>query len=228
MEIYSTLDYSRFKKLVGNRDVDHSKKIAQSIEKFDLTDYRPILVTKDFEIIDGQNTFEACKVLGKPIKYCFFKEETISAQDAMLALNSGQRSWRKENYVQSWLARGNKAMIQFVDWAKKIGYDEKHFGTAASVYFGIRRTSEGFKNGVLPEKWEYADELGDYLVYMKKKSVPFWNTANFADALVSFRKTHTTAEIKKVMKHIEIVQYFGSPGAFLNRFQQIVDAKKVR
>ena len=70
-QIRMTDQYDRFTLLDFNRDISTSnmRKLMQlTAKKFQMHKF-PILVTKDFEIIDGQHRFEACRQLGCPIYY---------------------------------------------------------------------------------------------------------------------------------------------------------------
>ena len=58
--IYETTDYGKFKVLCGNRFVDHSDMIVESIKSVGLLN-SPIIVNDKYEIIDGQNRFDACR-----------------------------------------------------------------------------------------------------------------------------------------------------------------------
>lgn len=228
MKIYSTMDYSKFKTLVGNRVVDHAKNVAKSIEKIDLTAYNPILVTDEFEILDGQNRFEACKMLDKPIYYLVCDSD-IPAADIIRALNTTQRNWRMEDYVQSWVDLGNERMVDFVNWAYKYGFDDKHYGVAGKMYMGINRTpTSEMRDGTLLDKWDGADKLAEWICAVREKGVPFWTNSRFVDGAMAFFKTHTEKEMKKVLKHIDKIAQYGSGQAYVNRMQQIVDAVKVR
>ena len=66
--IYETTDYSKFKKLKGNRDPKTAKKIVNSINEVGYV-LDPILINEKDEIIDGQNRFEAVMQLGLPVVY---------------------------------------------------------------------------------------------------------------------------------------------------------------
>jgi len=227
MEIYKTMDYSLFKFVKGNRDIDHYKNVAKSIEKIDLTPYNPIIVTKRYEILDGQNRFMACKELGKPIYYLVCSINA-TVGDIIHGLNTTQRNWRMEDYVQSWVDLGNERAVDFVKWVECYGFDDKHYGVAAKVYSGINHTpTEEMRSGEMFEKWENADKLAEWLCAVRDKNVSYWTNSRFVDGALAFFKTHTEKEMKKVLKHIDKVAQYGSGPAYVNRFQQIVDAIKV-
>ena len=66
--ILQTSEYEKFKVLGGNRRIDHSHKVAESIKNHGQL-LAPITVNEKFEIIDGQNRFEAFKRLNLPVQY---------------------------------------------------------------------------------------------------------------------------------------------------------------
>lgn len=227
-KIYSTYDYSRFKYVRGNREINHVRAVAKSIEKLDATAFSPVLVTKDFEVLDGQNRLEACKLLKKPVYYIIC--DLDAPKSAIIqALNNSQRNWRTEDYVKSWFDLENQNIKDFVFWAQKYGFDNRHYGVAVKVYCGSGHPITNLlKYGNLTDKWQYADEVGNWLVAVKEKNVPYWNNSYFVEGVVRFRLTHTAKDMAKILRHIDKIAQFGSSQSYVNRFQQIVDAIKVR
>lgn len=102
--IYESSDYSRFKMLDGNRFVDHSDKIIESI-KLNGQLMAPIIVNENMEIIDGQNRFEAYKKLGLPVQYIVSKGYGIAE---CIAMNSVSKNWTTNDYIKSYSDLGNK------------------------------------------------------------------------------------------------------------------------
>ena len=68
-QIKVTTNYDLFSFMPGNRDIAKKNMLVKSIEKIDLTEYKPIIVNENYVIIDGQHRFMACKELEKPIYY---------------------------------------------------------------------------------------------------------------------------------------------------------------
>lgn len=87
--IYSSQEYSEFKKLNGNRSVLEQRKnmIIASIQERGWI-RNPIVVNEKMEIIDGQGRFEALKKLNMPVEYVVAKGATISD---CIALNIKQK-----------------------------------------------------------------------------------------------------------------------------------------
>lgn len=110
--VFSTTDYSRFKMLEGNRDVVESRKqkILNSIREVGYV-RNPIVINKNYEIIDGQGRFEALKELGLPIEYVTSKDAGL---EECVALNLGQTNWKSIDYIKSYATRGNENYTRFL------------------------------------------------------------------------------------------------------------------
>ena len=100
---FETKDYSKFKKIRGNRPVDqtHVNALKKLIADKDLKD--PIRVNKKNEVIDGQHTLQARKELGLVIPYI-----VIDSDDPLdvARLNTGRKNWSMDHYLEHHCARG--------------------------------------------------------------------------------------------------------------------------
>lgn len=116
--INETLDYDLFKKTEMNRPIDESNlnKIILSLKLKNLLQYRPILVNKNMEIIDGQHRLEAAKRLGLPIFYEV--EKTIKYED-MILLNSASKRWVAADYINYYEKNGNQDYKKLIDFSKR-------------------------------------------------------------------------------------------------------------
>lgn len=101
-QIYQTTDYSKFKRLKGNRDVKNAKKIMDSINEVGYI-LSPILVNENYEVIDGQNRLDALKKLGLPVPYIM--QEGIGRKECQ-ALNINQSNWTTEQFIHSYAECG--------------------------------------------------------------------------------------------------------------------------
>ena len=111
-------DYNKFKLLSTNRDVLDNKKMIKSISEHDITPYVPILVDKQFHILDGQHRFDACKKLGKPIYYIIYYGSE-SSEDIMVCLNSCLKVWRQEEWISYYYKKGIPVYVRFVEMSRK-------------------------------------------------------------------------------------------------------------
>lgn len=97
-QVQKTSDYSIFKSLDGNRKIDkyHLRKLKESIEKNNRLNLHPVIVNKDFEVIDGQHRLEVAKMLGLEIFY--IQSDSIN-HEHLIECNVNQKSWEVENYI---------------------------------------------------------------------------------------------------------------------------------
>ncbi len=97
-QIQKTLDYSIFKRMEGNRHLDryHLKKLTAAIKSDNQLDVHPIIVNKDFHVIDGQHRLEAAKSLG--LEIFFIQSETVSDLHVIHG-NVNQKSFEVDNYI---------------------------------------------------------------------------------------------------------------------------------
>ena len=107
--ILQTYDYSMFKTLETNRnlDVSHVSKLSKSVT-FIGTNVNAITVTEDFFVIDGQQRLAACEKAGVMVSYVIRNfPEHMTNKDLMLELNISSKNWTTTDYVVS----NNKAGI---------------------------------------------------------------------------------------------------------------------
>ena len=112
-EVKRTNDYSIFKCLYGNRDVNkqHVHRLQKSFEKVYLRS--PILVNEKYEIIDGQHRFEAAKQMELPIN--FIVCENYGLKEVQL-LNANMKNWTKKDYLDSYSEQGYPEYLKFRDF----------------------------------------------------------------------------------------------------------------
>lgn len=117
--IYTTRDYNKFKRLIGNREVSRQRIaiIKKSIETVGYIS-NPIIVNEKFEIIDGQGRFAVLKELGMPIEYRIIPGLTIEHCQAM---NLKATGWTLEDYVKSYAETGNENYIRLIELHKETG-----------------------------------------------------------------------------------------------------------
>lgn len=161
--IYVTNDYSQFKTLGGNRIIDHSDKIVESIEKNGQL-FAPILVNEKSEIIDGQNRFEACKKLKLPIYYMVARGYGINE---CIAMNSVSKNWSTMDYIQSYANLGNEDYIVLKRLLDKYSGQLPNSVIIAMVSGNIDFVSQkAIRNGAFKlgsSNVEYVDNILQYL-----------------------------------------------------------------
>ena len=116
LQVGTSTDYDKFKTIEGNRilNASHIKKLKESIEKKNMLAYNPILVSKDFQVIDGQHRLEAARQLQIPIQYMIIPTADLTT---IQQLNSNLRSWATEDFVQSYARLGKSDYVRLLKFA---------------------------------------------------------------------------------------------------------------
>ena len=166
IDVFETRDYSKFKKLVGNRDVTN-KRVAIIKESIKTVGYisNPIKCNENMEVIDGQGRLEALKQLELPVEYTIEKGLGINECRAM---NLKPTAWTINDFIKSYAEYGVESYIRILKLQEKYGF-------SASVLYAI--TKRNFSNGTSPqdnyrngtlvvtdEEYEISKETCEYLV----------------------------------------------------------------
>lgn len=120
-----TRDYSKFKKLTGNRSVDDGRisKIKASLAKVGYV-LNPIIINECFEVIDGQGRLQTFKEQGLPVDYVIAFGAGI---DECVAMNVNQTNWKLPDYINSYCEKGDQHYIKLkrlIDRFPELGLDE--------------------------------------------------------------------------------------------------------
>lgn len=117
--INSTKDYSQFKFMAGNRNIDKthvSRLKKEMLEGGNLMEVMPILVNENMFIIDGQHRFTAAQEIGMEIHYIVKDNANISTARHM---NVTQKSWDIMDFARSFYEGGNKQYGEFIHMRQK-------------------------------------------------------------------------------------------------------------
>lgn len=94
LNIQKTDKYSQFKLFSGNRVVS-SEKLLQSVKRKNLLESHPILVDKEFRVIDGQHRLQVAKDLKVPIYYVVC--DGLEEDD--IPICQVQKPWKIEDFL---------------------------------------------------------------------------------------------------------------------------------
>ena len=100
LTLATSSDYGAFKMLEFNRELHRGtiERIKVCMAEVGFLPIHPIIVTKDYEIIDGQHRFVAARELGIPFYYMITDGATDTAK-AMIVSNTNKRSWSPDYYI---------------------------------------------------------------------------------------------------------------------------------
>lgn len=157
--VYSTNDYTIFKRLLGNREVKpiRKMKIVKSIQTRGYISC-PIIVNEKMEVIDGQGRLEALKSLGLPVEYVIIKWLTI---DDCTAMNF--KDWNINDYVDCYAECGNENYIRFKDVAKQF---ELSYSILHSILVGRTNSGGRGQNELRYEMLKVSEEQYKELCYV--------------------------------------------------------------
>lgn len=144
-QVKQTNDYSLFSKLEGNRNINraHYNKLKKSIKEESLI--VPIIINEKYEIIDGQNRFEAWKELNLPIPFIINRGYGLAQ---VQRLNSNIKNWTTKDYADCYSTLGNKHYTTYKEFKAK--YDLGDYESIALLQNqkgGSGHNFENFRNG---------------------------------------------------------------------------------
>jgi len=115
-QVLRTTDYSQFKTLKGNREVNpvHVERLIRSFQNKHLI--CPIIVNQHWQIIDGQHRFETAKRLGLHVDYIVVNDYGL---EEVQILNSNTSNWKAIDYLDGYCNLGYKDYIIFREFMAK-------------------------------------------------------------------------------------------------------------
>lgn len=195
MLIEETTEYDELKIHDCNRKIDEAsvQSLMVSIKDKNMLKSKPIIVDKDFYIIDGQHRYEAAKRLGIPIPYCIDTSTTI--QD-IIRLNVNQKSWSVADYLNFFC---NQNFEEYIKLNRFIRDNKIPLNVALQLLNGDRSSKffTKFKNGnyQFPEEADFLDSIQkmknirETIDFIKKKTSgpkTYLERVTFYGALVEF------------------------------------------
>ena len=144
-DVWKTNNYKLFKYVDGNRPIreNHLRNIRNSIAEKQIE--VPIVVDEEYYIYDGQNRFEACKMLKKPVY--FIKIHVLTLEDIQ-RLNANTKNWKADDFMDSYCELGKPDYIKYRDFKEKYGLGHSESMVILSGWSkGDKSISQVFKDG---------------------------------------------------------------------------------
>src|SRR5271157_1856303 len=111
-EIYRTTNYGMFHPFKENRDIDpvHLRRMQKSLREKNLLAAFPILVDKDFYVLDGQHRLKAAEALGMAV---FFSIAAVSTKNDIPRINGNSKNWNPMDYLAMYCKMKQVDYIKF-------------------------------------------------------------------------------------------------------------------
>ena len=213
-------DYSKFKIIKENRGIKKAtvNKIVISINQFGFIPGRPVLVDKDFNIVDGQHRFFALKQLNMPIQYEIIDGDIIAKT---MMLNSSQSQWLLKDYIESYASQGMFCYIRL------IRFEEKYkLGNSNNITINIenRLKPKDLRIGREFVINENADDIANFLYDCN--AVSFWKNAEFVKAITGLFRKANEEQLNIIKKNILKVPRCSNITEYYTVFENILNYKK--
>lgn len=196
METLSTKNYSMFKFRSDNRAAimqPHVDDLIKSIQSNNLLDMRPILVNKEFEVIDGQHRLKAAQKLGVTIYYQVMVE---SKSVDIIQLNIS-RAWKSHDFLNYYVKNNFQEYVKLNDFINehKISLD-----TCLRMTTGPGQNKNEFKLGKFKFKEDNLNETIIRNIHYTIDEIKRLNGAAKQSWLIS---TKFWIALSKIMSHPE-------------------------
>lgn len=111
--VYETNDYSMFKTLDGNRNLQqlHVRRLVRSFGEAYL--FSPIIINEHNEVIDGQHRLCAAKELELPIRFIICKGYGLPE---IQRLNTNMKNWKHIDYLDAYCDLKYPEYLRFRDF----------------------------------------------------------------------------------------------------------------
>ena len=223
-KVYRTKEYSKFKRMEGNRDVASKrvKKIIGSIQKVGYIP-SPILVNEKMQIVDGQARFEACKQLDLPVYY--YVVEGLGLEEC-IALNINQTSWTLTDYIDSYAEDGNKDYINLKEIVEKYSGDYSLSVILSSLTGKVETPNARIKDGTFECNEKMKANASRILEELKSFKGYFDSLKNNKDryyCAAMFCVTCDDVDVKRLLMKMSRVPYKLVPVANIQGALEVVE-----
>ncbi len=222
--IYRTKNYSMFKTILGNRELDegHLKKLERSVLKKNLLSCFPIVVNQRLQIVDGQHRLEVAKRLDLPV---FYVIEVKTGIEDVVTVNTSTKSWSSQNFVDLYVKKGNENYVVLDNFCKK-------FCVPVSVGLQLLGSVDNagayrkFKYGLFVAKdVNFAYEVGNIVTEIRKHCEGGIGRSRDLITAIIFIVRKSEMDIKKLLAKIERrhlkIEGKGNVKDYLREFEDI-------
>lgn len=196
LPVYKTEDYTIFKKLDGNRELNELqvKRLVRAIEKDpEFTKVNPIKLNEKMEIIDGQHRVAAYSHFSKagrgthPVYFTVIEGLTLNTARRM---NAGSKAWTPTDYAAAYAHDGNENYKIYLEMLKK--HNLSHQITMAALTGSTGHTKgAAFKDGLFVVKdKKNAEEVLKKIAITKELFPRGWLKDSFGISMMQFLRNN--------------------------------------
>jgi len=215
-----TKNYSKFLFSKENREIKTKTitAIKDSMTKFGFISGRPVLVTKEWVIIDGQHRFLAAKDLGIEVEYEVLEGNYI---DKMILLNSTQSNWTLEDYVNSYASQNIDCYRKLLKFKEK--YD-LNLSAAINILFSTAVRPDSIRKGEILKVNPYADRIAEFIINCD--TISYNKDNKFVRAIAMVYSKLTKSQLLKLKSRLIIVPKLSNSTDFVVAFENIINKGK--
>lgn len=163
-KVYTTKDYSIFRRLTGNRDIPESRisKIVESIQTIGWV-RNPIIVNEKMEVIDGQGRLTALQRLKMPVEYIIAEG---AGNKECIYMNMNMVNWKLPDFIKSYAEQGNENYQRLLSLMER--YANGNLNIISTAVYRISKSKHReIKQGILQLTEDQYREAVPRLEYIK-------------------------------------------------------------
>lgn len=212
--IEETKNYELFKKHNANRQLSekHVLRMMKAIDEKNLLKYNPVIVDKNYNVIDGQHRVEACKRLGLPVPH--IKSDMVNVKD-IKSLNVDRENWKLEEWLNFYCNQ------ELIDYQMLQDFMEKQsllkVGITLELLHGTRSSKfhDTFKRG----EYKYPEEDQEKEAIEKQKQI---------NEIISYIKLKTSGAktyLDRVTFYASLIEFFNNKSFDYKTFMKKLEYK---
>lgn len=207
IKIFHTLDHETFKTQEGNRDLASSdlKKIEKKILDNNLLRYHPILVSKEYHVIDGQHRLEVAK--RNNLDVYFIVMEAESTLETTQLINTTGKPWQVKDFLKSYIALGNEEYIKFNKYLQKYKFLTTSQLIGIAVVGGLNKAgaTDLFRSGKIKLRdSDFIEKILNDIQYYDGTSVRLSKNTHFQRFITATNKKGIEFNHKRMIAKIEL------------------------
>ena len=215
-----TTNYSKFLFSRENREIRTKTVLAikDSMTKFGFIPGRPVLITKEWVIIDGQHRFLAAKELGISVEFEIVEGNYI---DKMILLNSTQSNWTLEDYVNSYAQQNVDCYRKLLKFKEKY---ELNLSCSIVLLFGSGVKTADIRKGEVLKQNPNADRMAEYV--LNCSTISYNKDQKFVRAIAAVYDKLTRPQLIKLRSRLIVVPALSNTTDFVIAFENIINKGK--